>query len=114
MAALPAAILTMGAIFLPETPSFIIQRDGNTDKVRILLQKLRGTESVQEELTWYISSLFIRTVKHSCKLYLSPCAPCVPINLIDISGTLGDSKRSLAILNLRTSGLYVSSILIIS
>ncbi|CAN6288777.1 unnamed protein product [Urochloa humidicola] len=50
MAALPAAFLTMGAIFLPETPSFIIQRDGDTDKARILLQKLRGTTSVQKEL----------------------------------------------------------------
>ncbi|KAG2539354.1 hexose carrier protein HEX6-like [Panicum virgatum] len=56
MAALPAAILTMGAIFLPETPSFIIQRDGNTDKVRILLQKLRGTDSVQEELNDLVSA----------------------------------------------------------
>ncbi|ONM63126.1 hexose carrier protein HEX6 [Zea mays] len=51
MAALPAAFLTIGAIFLPETPSFIIQRDGNnTDKARVLLQKLRGTASVQKEL----------------------------------------------------------------
>jgi len=56
MAALPAAILTMGAIFLPETPSFTIQRDGNTDKVRILLQKLRGTDSVQEELNDLVSA----------------------------------------------------------
>jgi MFS transporter, SP family, sugar:H+ symporter len=28
MAAVPAVLLTTGAIFLPETPSFIIQRDG--------------------------------------------------------------------------------------
>lgn len=50
VAALPAAFLTIGAIFLPETPSFIIQCDGNTDKARVLLQKLRGTTSVQKEL----------------------------------------------------------------
>jgi MFS family permease len=41
MAALPAAFLTMGAIFLPERPSFIIQCDGDVDKARVLLQKLR-------------------------------------------------------------------------
>nr|CAB3489521.1 unnamed protein product [Digitaria exilis] len=50
MAAVPAAFLTISAIFLPETPSFMIQRDGNTNQARVLLQKLRGTTSVQKEL----------------------------------------------------------------
>ncbi|PUZ40105.1 hypothetical protein GQ55_9G398800 [Panicum hallii var. hallii] len=56
MAALPAAFLTIGAIFLPETPSFIIQHDGDTNKARILLQKLRGTTSVQKELDDLVSA----------------------------------------------------------
>lgn len=56
MAVLPAAFLTMGAIFLPETPSFIIHRDGDTDKARVLLQKLWGTDSVQKELDDLISA----------------------------------------------------------
>lgn len=56
MAAVPAAFLTIGAIFLPDTPSFIIQRDGNTDKARALLQKMRGTTSVQNELDDLISA----------------------------------------------------------
>lgn len=56
MAALPAAFLTIGVIFLPETPSFIIQRDGDTNKARILLQKLRGTTSVQKELDDLVSA----------------------------------------------------------
>ncbi|KAL6905326.1 hypothetical protein ACP4OV_002927 [Aristida adscensionis] len=65
MAALPAAFLTIGAVFLPETPSFIIQRDGNTDKARILLQKLRGTTSVQNELDDLVSASNIsRTTQH--------------------------------------------------
>ncbi|KAF8730788.1 hypothetical protein HU200_016651 [Digitaria exilis] len=50
MAAVPAAFLTISAIFLLETPSFMIQRDGNTNQARVLLQKLRGTTSVQKEL----------------------------------------------------------------
>ncbi|TVU31680.1 hypothetical protein EJB05_23378, partial [Eragrostis curvula] len=50
IAAVPATFLTIGAIFLPETPSFIIHRHGDVNKARILLQKLRGTTSVQNEL----------------------------------------------------------------
>jgi MFS transporter, SP family, sugar:H+ symporter len=56
MAAVPAVLLTTGAIFLPETPSFIIQRDGDTEKARILLQKLRGTTSIQDELDDLVSA----------------------------------------------------------
>ncbi|VAI11313.1 unnamed protein product [Triticum turgidum subsp. durum] len=41
MAAVPAAFLTIGAIFLPETPSFLIQRDGNVDEAKMMLQRLR-------------------------------------------------------------------------
>uniref|UniRef100_A0A453JB43 Major facilitator superfamily (MFS) profile domain-containing protein n=1 Tax=Aegilops tauschii subsp. strangulata TaxID=200361 RepID=A0A453JB43_AEGTS len=39
MAAVPAAFLTIGAIFLPETPSFLIQRDGNVDEAKMMLQR---------------------------------------------------------------------------
>lgn len=56
MAALPAVFLTIGAIFLPETPTFMIQCEGNTGKARVLLQKLRGTTSVQEELDDLVSA----------------------------------------------------------
>ncbi|GJN20121.1 hypothetical protein PR202_gb07454 [Eleusine coracana subsp. coracana] len=56
MAAIPAAFLTMGALFVPETPSFIIQCDGDINKARILLQKLRGTTSIQEELDDLVSA----------------------------------------------------------
>ncbi|WVZ57630.1 hypothetical protein U9M48_007991 [Paspalum notatum var. saurae] len=65
MAALPAAFLTLGAIFLPETPTFIIQRDGNTDKARVLLQKVRGTASVHMELDDLVSgSNLSRTTRY--------------------------------------------------
>ena len=50
MAAVPAAFLTIGAIFLPETPSFLIQRDGNVDEAKMMLQRLLGTMGVQKEL----------------------------------------------------------------
>uniref|UniRef100_A0A0E0K7H9 Major facilitator superfamily (MFS) profile domain-containing protein n=1 Tax=Oryza punctata TaxID=4537 RepID=A0A0E0K7H9_ORYPU len=50
MAAVPAGFLTVGALFLPETPSFVIQRRGDVDSARALLQRLRGTAAVQKEL----------------------------------------------------------------
>nr|ACN35012.1 unknown [Zea mays] len=59
LAAVPAAFLTVGAIYLPETPSFIIQRRGgsnNVDEARLLLQRLRGTTRVQKELDDLVSA----------------------------------------------------------
>jgi len=65
LAAVPAAFLTMGAIFLPETPSFIIQRDGNIDEAKILLQRLRGTTRIQKELDDLVSASNVsRTIQH--------------------------------------------------
>ncbi|KAK3133765.1 hypothetical protein QOZ80_6AG0540720 [Eleusine coracana subsp. coracana] len=65
MAAVPAAFLSISAIFLPETPSFMIQRDGNTNQARVLLQKLRGTTSVQKELDDLVcASNISRTTRH--------------------------------------------------
>ncbi|CAN6324564.1 unnamed protein product [Urochloa humidicola] len=84
MAALPAAFLTMGAIFLPETPSFIIQRDGDTDKARILLQKLRGTTSVQKELDDLVSaSNLSRTTQYPFRnIFMTKYRPQLVIALL--------------------------------
>ncbi|KAJ1299236.1 hypothetical protein BS78_01G516500 [Paspalum vaginatum] len=65
LAAVPAAFLTIGAIFLPETPSFIIQRDGGSvDQARLLLQRLRGTTRVQKELDDLVSASSLSTTTH--------------------------------------------------
>ncbi|XP_047061632.1 hexose carrier protein HEX6-like [Lolium rigidum] len=65
MAAVPAAFLTIGAIFLPETPSFLIQRDGNVDQAKMMLQRLRGTTGVQKELDDLVTASNIsRTIKN--------------------------------------------------
>jgi MFS transporter, SP family, sugar:H+ symporter len=65
LAAVPAAFLTIGAIFLPETPSFIIQRDGNIEDAKILLQRLRGTTGIQKELDDLVSASNVsRTIRH--------------------------------------------------
>ncbi|XP_017248708.1 hexose carrier protein HEX6 isoform X1 [Daucus carota subsp. sativus] len=50
MAAAPASVLTVGAIFLPETPNSLIQRGTDHEKTKKMLQKVRGTDNVQAEL----------------------------------------------------------------
>ncbi|XP_015874472.3 sugar transport protein 10 [Ziziphus jujuba] len=49
LAGVPAILMTIGAIFLPETPNSIIER-GQVDKAKIMLQKIRGTDNVDNEL----------------------------------------------------------------
>lgn len=72
MAAAPASILTLGALFLlPETPNSLIQR-GNDDiyglKAMKMLQRIRGTDDVQAELDDLIkASELSKAVKHPFK-----------------------------------------------
>lgn len=48
LAAVPALIMTIGAIFLPDTPNSFIER-GQNERAKHVLQKIRGTENVNEE-----------------------------------------------------------------
>ncbi|KAK1380513.1 Sugar transport protein MST6 [Heracleum sosnowskyi] len=48
LAAVPALIMTFGAIFLPDTPNSFIQR-GKHEKAKQILQSIRGTQNVDEE-----------------------------------------------------------------
>ncbi|CAI0415424.1 unnamed protein product [Linum tenue] len=48
LAAVPAIMITVGSIFLPDTPNSILAR-GNTEKAREMLKKIRGTDNVDEE-----------------------------------------------------------------
>lgn len=50
MGAVPASILTLGALFLPETPNSLIQSHNGPEKAKSMLQLVRGTPSVQAEL----------------------------------------------------------------
>lgn len=49
LAAAPAFLMTVGGIFLPETPNSLIER-GHTEKGREVLEKIRGTDNVHAEL----------------------------------------------------------------
>ncbi|KAI3941631.1 hypothetical protein MKX01_018221, partial [Papaver californicum] len=55
-AAIPATILSIGSIFLPETPNSLIQRGSDHQKVKLTLQKVRGTIDVQAEFDDLISA----------------------------------------------------------
>ncbi|PWA83367.1 hexose carrier protein HEX6 [Artemisia annua] len=63
MAAVPASILTLGAIFLPQTPNRLIQQ--NKDIAKQMLQKIRGTEDIQPEFDDLVrANEILKTVKH--------------------------------------------------
>ncbi|KAF7132582.1 hypothetical protein RHSIM_Rhsim09G0070100 [Rhododendron simsii] len=48
LAAVPAVIMTVGAIFLPDTPNSLIER-GQSEKAKEMLQKIRGVDDVSAE-----------------------------------------------------------------
>ncbi|KAG8381556.1 hypothetical protein BUALT_Bualt06G0133900 [Buddleja alternifolia] len=71
MAGAPALIITVGAIFLPDTPNSLIQRGHDQEKAKRLLQRIRGTENVQAEFDDLITaSEASRTLKSPFKTIL--------------------------------------------
>ncbi|KAI4991096.1 hypothetical protein ZWY2020_039467 [Hordeum vulgare] len=48
LAAVPAAIITIGSLFLPDTPNSLLER-GKADDARRMLQRVRGIQYVDEE-----------------------------------------------------------------
>ncbi|KAL3647517.1 Hexose carrier protein hex6 [Castilleja foliolosa] len=68
MAGVPAAVLAFGALFLPETPNSLIQNDVDPNKARKILEKIRGTDDVQDELNDLIeASQASKAIKHPFK-----------------------------------------------
>uniref|UniRef100_A0ACD5XQQ1 Uncharacterized protein n=1 Tax=Avena sativa TaxID=4498 RepID=A0ACD5XQQ1_AVESA len=50
LAAVPAGLLFVGALFLPETPNSLVQQGKDRQDVALLLRKIRGTDDVDREL----------------------------------------------------------------
>lgn len=48
LAAVPAILMTIGSLLLPDTPNSLIDR-GFTEKARSMLQKIRGTDDIDDE-----------------------------------------------------------------
>ncbi|KAL0286018.1 UNVERIFIED_CONTAM: Hexose carrier protein HEX6 [Sesamum calycinum] len=68
MAGVPAAFLALGALFLPETPNSLIQHSNDHEKAKKMLQKIRGTDDVQEELDDLIEASYAsKAIKHPFK-----------------------------------------------
>ena len=64
LAAFPAALMTLGGIYLPETPNSLVER-GHFEEGRATLQKIRGTEMVDAEFEDLIeASTRANAVKH--------------------------------------------------
>nr|GFB06538.1 hexose carrier protein HEX6 [Tanacetum cinerariifolium] len=65
MAAVPASVLTLGALFLPETPNSLIQHNKDPDRAKKMLQKVRGTNNIQPEFSDLVTANEIaKTIKH--------------------------------------------------
>ncbi|KAI3467896.1 hypothetical protein Pfo_024559 [Paulownia fortunei] len=72
LAAAPALIMTIGALFLPDTPNSMIER-GQKEEARAMLQKIRGTEAVDEEFRDLLeASEASQRVQHPWKTILQP------------------------------------------
>lgn len=48
LAGVPALMITLGALFLPDTPNSLIER-GHPDEAKEMLRKIRGTEDIMAE-----------------------------------------------------------------
>ncbi|KAF2315830.1 hypothetical protein GH714_040373 [Hevea brasiliensis] len=63
-----ASILTLGALFLPETPNSLIQRANNHERAKDMLQRVRGITDVQAEFDDLIKASSIsKTIEHPFK-----------------------------------------------
>lgn len=72
LAAVPAIMMTVGALFLPDTPNSILER-GNPDKAKKMLQRIRGTDDVEDEFQDLLDATeAAKKVQHPWKNILQP------------------------------------------
>eukprot|EP01018_Ginkgo_biloba_P001836 Gb_01325 [translate_table: standard] len=64
LATVPALLMTLGGLFLPETPNSLVEQ-GRLEEGRIVLEKIRGTKNVQAEFEDLVEASDIaQAVKH--------------------------------------------------
>lgn len=56
LAAVPAGLLLVGAVFLPETPNSLVQQGKDRREVALLLRRIRGTDDVDRELDGIVAA----------------------------------------------------------
>ncbi|CAA0828920.1 Sugar transport protein 10 [Striga hermonthica] len=70
LAAAPALIMTVGSVFLPDTPNSLIER-GQRENARKMLEKIRGTPNVDDEFSDLVeASQASQQVDHPLKTLL--------------------------------------------
>jgi MFS transporter, SP family, sugar:H+ symporter len=64
LAGIPALLLTLGALFVVDTPNSLIER-GRLDEGKAVLKKIRGTDNVEPEFNEIVeASRIAQEVKH--------------------------------------------------
>lgn len=72
LAAVPAIMMSLGAVLLPDTPNSILER-GNMEKAKKMLQKIRGMDNVDEEFQDLVDACeAAKKVEHPWKNILQP------------------------------------------
>ncbi|KAK3118851.1 hypothetical protein QOZ80_9BG0709420 [Eleusine coracana subsp. coracana] len=71
LAGVPAVLLTVGAIFLPETPNSLVQQGKDHKSVKALLQKIRGTEDVDQEMEDIVAANAMAKAENGLRLILT-------------------------------------------
>ncbi|KAJ3705102.1 hypothetical protein LUZ61_008807 [Rhynchospora tenuis] len=72
LAAVPAAIITVGSLFLPDTPNSLIDR-GHDEAARNMLRRIRGTDDIDEEYNdLVVASMESKLVEHPWANILRP------------------------------------------
>lgn len=68
LAAVPAIMMTLGSLCLPDTPNSLIER-GNSDEAKAVLRNIRGTDDVDEEFRDLIeASEAAKKIKHPWRM----------------------------------------------
>lgn len=64
LAGVPALIITVGSLFLPDTPNSLVER-GHPEKAQRMLRKIRGTDNIDDEYADILAaSEQAKTVQH--------------------------------------------------
>ena len=84
LAGLPAVILTLAAILLPETPNSLAER-GRVQEARRILEKIRGVDDVTAEMNDIIAAAEeakeVGLMPSGCRLNSHVNSVCMPIAL---------------------------------
>ncbi|KAL4178647.1 hypothetical protein AMTRI_Chr13g83320 [Amborella trichopoda] len=68
LAAVPASILTLGSLLLPDTPNSLIEREASHNKAKMMLQRIRGTTNIHDEFEDLIqASKISKSISHPFK-----------------------------------------------